>query len=89
MLETCRILIALDPKLSMLSTNGANGLSLTHNNKQQKTPTPRTNMHVGIALSLMHLAEPPALPRAPYADHVAELITGTSDTEAPPEDRRI
>ena len=46
-------------------------------------------MHVGIALSPMHLAGPPALPRTPHADHVAELATGTSDAKAPPVDRRI
>ena len=46
-------------------------------------------MHVGIALSPMHLAEPPALARTPHTDHMRELVTGTSDTEAPPVDRRI
>ena len=73
----------------MLSTNGANDLSLTHNNSNKKHQTPRTNMHVGIALSPMHLVEPPALPKTPHGDHVAELVTGTSDAEAPPVDRRI
>ena len=46
-------------------------------------------MHVGIALSHMHLAEPSFLPRTPHADHVAELATGTSDVKAHPVDRRI
>ena len=35
------------------------------------------------------MAEPPALPRSLHADHVAELVTGTSDAKAPPVDRRI
>ena len=46
-------------------------------------------MHVGTALSTMHQAEPPALPRTPHGNHVAELATGTSDVEAPPVDGRI
>ena len=46
-------------------------------------------MHVGIALSPMHLAEPSALPRTLHANHVAELVTGTSDAKAPTVDRRI
>ena len=41
-------------------------------------------MHVGIALSPMHLAEPPALPSTPHADQVAEFVTGTPDAKAPP-----
>ena len=36
-----------------------------------------------------HLAEPPALQRTPHADHVEELVTGTSDAKAPPVNRRI
>ena len=46
-------------------------------------------MHVRIALSPMHLAEPPALPVTPHANHVAELVTGTPDAKTPPVDRRI
>ena len=46
-------------------------------------------MPAGIALSSMHLAEPPALPRTPHANHVAELVTEISDAKAPPVDRRI
>ena len=46
-------------------------------------------MHVGIALSPMHLVEPPALSRTPHANHVAELVTGMPDAKAPPVDRRI
>ena len=46
-------------------------------------------MHVGIALGPMHLAEPPALPRTPHANHVAELITGMSDADSPLVDRKI
>ena len=46
-------------------------------------------MNVEIALSPMHLTEPPALPRTPHADHVAELVTGMSDAEVPPVNRRI
>ena len=46
-------------------------------------------MQVGIALSPMYLAEPSVLPRTPYADHVAELVTVTSDAKGPPVDRRI
>ena len=79
------MLWASDPKLSMMSTNGAYDLSLTHSNKKHQTP--RTNMHVGTALSPMHLAEPPVLPGTPHADHVAELVTGTA--KAPPIDQRI
>ena len=46
-------------------------------------------MHVGNAQSPMQLGEPPALPRTPHAIHVAELVTGMPDAEAPPVDRRI
>ena len=46
-------------------------------------------MHVGIAVSPMHLAEPPVLPRIPHTDHVTQLGTGISDAKAPPVDRRI
>ena len=98
MFKTCRTHIAiannlnamgLRLKLSMLSTNRANDHSLTYNNSNKKHQHPRNNMHVGIALSPMHLAEPPTLPRTPHADHVAELVTGTPDAKAPPVDRRI
>ena len=46
-------------------------------------------MHVGIALSPMHLAEPPVLPGTLHANDVAELVTGTSDAKAPPVSRRV
>ena len=65
------MLWASDPILSMLSTNGANDLSLAHNSNREHQ-TLRTNMHVGIAQNPMHLAEPPVLPRTPHANHVAE-----------------
>ena len=80
---------ASDPKLSMLSTNRADDLSLTHNNNNRKHQNPRTNMHVGIAQNSMHLAEPPALQRTPHAGLVAKLVTGIPDAIAPPVDRRI
>ena len=60
-------------------------LSCLHTNQQMElmtsvSPTttateniePPTNMHVGIAQNPMHLADPPAPPRTPYANHVAE-----------------
>ena len=46
-------------------------------------------MHAELHLSPMHLAESPVLPRTSHADHVAELVTGTSGAEASPVDRRI
>ena len=46
-------------------------------------------MHAGIAQNSMHLAEPPALPRTPHADHMAKLVTGMPDDEVPPIDRKI
>ena len=46
-------------------------------------------MHAGIAQNPMHLAEIPALPRTPHADHVAELVTGMPDAKVPPIDRKI
>ena len=46
-------------------------------------------MHAGIAQNPMHLTEPPALQRNPPANHVAEFVTGTSDSKAPPVDRKI
>ena len=73
----------------MLSTNGADNLSLNHNNSNKNHQTPRTNMHAGTAPSPMHLTEPPALPRTPHANHVAQLVTWMSDDEATPVDRRI
>ena len=88
MLETCRTHIAIADSLNTMGLrsktvntvkNRANNLSLTHNNSNKKHQTPRTNMHAGIALSPMQLAEPPALPRTPYADHVVELATGMPD----------
>ena len=70
------MLWASDPKLPMISTDGADDLRHTHNNSNKKHWTPRTNMHVRMPLSHMHLVEPPALPRTPHAYHVAELVTG-------------
>ena len=46
-------------------------------------------MHAATALIPMHLAEAPALPWTPHANHVAELVTGTSDAKAPPVDWMI
>ena len=83
------MLWALDTKLSMLSPNRADNLSLTPNNNSRKYQNPKTNMHVGIAQNPMHLAEPSALPRIPHADLVAKLVTGMPDAKAPPVDRRI
>ena len=82
------MLWASDPKLSMLSTNGANDLSLA-NNSNRKHQNPRTNMPVGTAQNPMHWAEPPALPRTPHANHVVKLVIGMPDAEASPVDRRI
>ena len=83
------MLWALDPKLSMLSINGADDLSLTPNNSNRKHQTSRTNMHVGIAQNPMHLAEPPALPGTPHTDYVAKLVIGMPDSKAHSVDRRI
>ena len=77
-IQNCQCCQQMEPMTSVSSTTTAT-----------KNFTPQTNMHVGIALSPMHLAEPPALPRTPHANHVAELVTGTSDAEAPPVNRRI
>ena len=78
-----------DPKLAMLSTNGANDLSLTPNNSNRKSQNPRIDRHAGVAQNPMHLEEPPALPRTPHANLVAKLVIGMADTEAPPVNRRI
>ena len=98
MLKACRTHIAIaetsmlwasDPKLSMLSTNGANTLSLTLNNSNRKHQNPRTNMHGGIAQNPVHLAELPALPRTPHANHVAKLVIGMPDAKTSPIGKRI
>ena len=83
------MLWALDPKLSMLSTNRADDFSLAPHNSNRKHQNPRTNMHVVIALNPMHLADLPALPRTLHANLVAKLVTGMPDAKAPPVDRRI
>ena len=49
------MLWALDPKLSMLSTNGANDLNLIPNNSNRKYQNLKTNIHAGIAQNPMHL----------------------------------
>ena len=61
------MLWVLDQNLAMLSTNGADNLSLTPNNSNRKHQNPRTNMHAGIALNPILLAKPAVLPRTPYA----------------------
>ena len=83
------MLWALNPKLLMLSKNGAEHLSLTPNSRNRKNQNPRTNMHVGTAENPMHLAEPPALPRTPHVNFVAKLVIGMPDAKAPLVDRRI
>ena len=71
----------------MLSSNGADDLSLAP--KTENIKTPRTNMHVGIVQNPMHLAEPPALPRTPHADHAEKLVIGMPDAKAPLVERSI
>ena len=83
------MLWASDPKLSMLSTNAANNLSLTPNNSNRKHQNPRSNMHVGIAQNPIHLAKSPAQPRTQHAGLVAKLVTGMPDAKTPPVGRRI
>ena len=83
------MLWALDPKLSMLSTNEADDLSLIPNKSNRKYQNPRINMHAGIAQDPMHLVEPFALLRTPHANHMVKLVIGMPDAKAPPVDRRI
>ena len=98
MLETCRTHIAITDNLNAMGlrskpvnvVNKWNWWPQSHPQQwQQKHWTPRTNMYVGMAQNPISLAEPPALPRTPHDDHVAELVTGMTDAEAPPVDRRI
>ena len=80
-LKTCRghIAIADNPSAMHLRSKTVNAVSKLSQwpqscpqQQQQKHWTPWTNMHVGIALSPIHLAQPPALPWTPHANHVAE-----------------
>ena len=99
MLETCRNHIAIADNLNAMglrskTVNAVNKWEQKTSVSIPKTSTenignPRTNMHVGIAQNSMHLAEPPALPRTPHANHVAKLVIEMRDAEAPPVDRRI
>ena len=91
MLKTCRTHIAIADNLNAMGLRSKTAYAVNKwrqwpqshpQQQQQKHQTPRTNMHVGIALSPMHLTEPPAMPRTPHTNHVAELATGTSDAKA-------
>ena len=98
MLETCRTHKAITENLHAMglgskTVNAVNKWSQWPQSSTQqhqiKTSNPRTNIHMGIALNPIHLAEPPALPRTPHANVVAKLVTGMSDAEAPSVDRWI
>ena len=96
MLKTCRTHVAIADNLNAMGLGSNCQCCQQMESTTSVLPTitatkssPTTGMHVGIALSPMCLAEPPALPRTPHADHVAELAATTSDAKAPLVDRRI
>ena len=98
MLETCRTHIAIADNLNAMdlgakainAVNKQSQFPQSHPQQQQQKILNPQKQHACRNCTKSHApGRTSNLPRTSHANHVAELVTGMSHTEAPPVDRRI